>query len=102
VARSATEPAKPQFAGLFGDLLDAGPGTFLVTNSEQNKGFSNFYEGKIGMKISRSEFSNKEKTTVNRILFAIATAILLLNTLAVPTIVRAEGVGGTCTGPCKP
>jgi hypothetical protein len=39
---------------------------------------------------------------VKRILFAIATAVLLLNTLVVPTVVRAEGVGGTCTGPCKP
>ncbi len=39
---------------------------------------------------------------MKRILFAIATAVLLLNSLVVPTVVRAEGVGGTCTGPCKP
>jgi hypothetical protein len=39
---------------------------------------------------------------VKRALLAIATAVLLLNTLVIPTVVRAEGVGGTCTGPCKP
>jgi hypothetical protein len=39
---------------------------------------------------------------VKRVLFAIATAVLLLNTLVVPTVVRAEGAGGTCGGACKP
>jgi hypothetical protein len=34
---------------------------FLVTNSEQKKGFSNFADREKLMKISRSEFSNKEK-----------------------------------------
>ena len=39
---------------------------------------------------------------MKRALLAVATAVLLLNTMVIPTVVRAEGAGGTCTGPCKP
>jgi len=43
---------------------------------------------------------------MKRLLFVLATAVLLLNTLVIPTVVRADG-GGTGTncggGPiCKP
>jgi hypothetical protein len=39
---------------------------------------------------------------VKRTLLVVGLALMLLNTLAVPTLARAEGVGGTCSGTCKP
>ncbi|MGC2271268.1 MAG: hypothetical protein WA539_04745 [Candidatus Sulfotelmatobacter sp.] len=42
---------------------------------------------------------------MKRILFALATAVLLLNTMVIPTIAHADGGGnGNCSGdgPCKP
>jgi hypothetical protein len=58
------------------------------------------------MKVSRSIFQNKEKTTVKRILLVAAAALMLLNTLVIPTVAHADGgVGGTnCGGNsiCKP
>jgi len=55
------------------------------------------------MKVSRFDFPNKEKTTVKRMLLIVAAALMLLNTLAVPTVAHADGVGGnTCPGGCKP
>jgi hypothetical protein len=58
------------------------------------------------MKVSRSLFQNKEKTTVKRMLLVVAAAVLFLNTLVVPTVARADGgpLGGTCSGQtaCKP
>jgi hypothetical protein len=56
------------------------------------------------MKVSRFALPNKEKTTVKRILIVVAAALMLLNTLVVPTVAKADGVGGTnCGGRmCKP
>jgi hypothetical protein len=58
------------------------------------------------MKVSRVAFLNKEKTTVKRALLVIATAVLFISTLAVPTVVHADGGGdgSNCSGngPCKP
>jgi hypothetical protein len=58
------------------------------------------------MKISRFAFSNKEKTTVKRVLLVVAAALMFLNTLVVPTVAHADGVGGTScgggNGMCKP
>jgi len=57
------------------------------------------------MKVSRSSFSNKEKNTVKRILLILGAAVLFVNTLVIPTIANAEGVGGTSCGGntlCKP
>jgi hypothetical protein len=58
------------------------------------------------MKISRFNFSNKEKITVKRILLAVAAAVIFLNTLVIPTILHADGgAGGTSCGGnamCKP
>jgi hypothetical protein len=50
-----------RLVALFSGLQHTDIATFLVTNSEQKKGFSNFPDRKKLMKISRSEFSNKEK-----------------------------------------
>ncbi len=38
---------------------------------------------------------------MKRALLVLAAAVLFLNTLVIPTVVRAEG-GGTCSGACKP
>jgi hypothetical protein len=58
------------------------------------------------MKVSRSIFQNKEKTTVKRILLVAAAALMFLNTLVIPTVAHADGgAGGTnCGGNsiCKP
>jgi hypothetical protein len=59
------------------------------------------------MKISRLKFPNKEKTSVKRILLVVAAVLMFLNTLAVPTVARADGgsTGGNCDGStdnCKP
>jgi hypothetical protein len=56
------------------------------------------------MKVSRPIPSNKEKTIVKRVLLVLAAAVLFLNTLVVPTIAHADGVGGTSCGGkmCKP
>lgn len=43
--------------------------------------------------------------TVKRILLVVAAAILFINTLAVPTMAHADGVGGTScggSGTCRP
>jgi hypothetical protein len=59
------------------------------------------------MKVSRSLFQNKEKTTVKKALLVVAAALLFLNTLVVPTVAHADGgtsTGGNCSGQtaCKP
>jgi hypothetical protein len=57
------------------------------------------------MKVSRSHFQNKEKTTVKRTLLVVAAALMFLNTLVIPTVAHADGVGGTSCGGntlCKP
>jgi hypothetical protein len=58
------------------------------------------------MRLSPSNSVYKEKTTVKRMLLVLATAVLLLNTLAVPKVARADGggTGGGCDGKsvCKP
>ena len=56
------------------------------------------------MKVSRSNFRNKEKTPMKRMLLVLATAVLFLNTVVVPTLAHADGVGTTnCNGKmCKP
>jgi hypothetical protein len=58
------------------------------------------------MKVSRFAFSNKEKTIVKRLLLVIAAALMLVNTLVVPTVAHADGGTGTtnCGGNtiCKP
>jgi hypothetical protein len=54
------------------------------------------------MKLSRFNFPNKEKTTMKRVLLAAATAILLLNTLAIPPVAHADGVSSGCPTACKP
>jgi len=58
------------------------------------------------MKISRLLFQNKEKTTVKRALLIVAAALMFLNTLVIPTVAHADGVGGTSCGGgsnvCKP
>ena len=43
------------------------------------------------MKVSRSIFQNKEKTTVKRTLLIAAAAMMFLNTLMVPTVAHADG-----------
>ena len=53
------------------------------------------------MKISRFAFSNKEKTTVKRVLLTVAAALLFLNTFVVPTVAHADGIP-SCSGACKP
>lgn len=40
--------------------------------------------------------------TVKRILLVVAAALMLVNTLAVPTVAHADGVGGGCPTACKP
>lgn len=57
------------------------------------------------MKISRFDFPNKEKITVKRMLLVVAAALMFLNTLVVPTVAHADGVGSTSCGGqgvCKP
>jgi hypothetical protein len=39
---------------------------------------------------------------VKRILLVAGLALMLLNTLAVPTVVRADTPGGGCQAGCKP
>ena len=42
---------------------------------------------------------------MKRILLAVAAALMILNTLAVPTVARADGGGGSTScngGMCKP
>jgi hypothetical protein len=74
-----------------------------VTNSEQDKGLKCCFPHVRAMKVSRFALPNKEKTTVKRILIVVAAALMLLNTLVVPTVAKADGVGGTkCSAGCKP
>jgi hypothetical protein len=56
------------------------------------------------MKLSRSNSQSKGENTMKRMLLVLAAAVLFLNTLVVPTVVHADGVGGTnCGGKmCKP
>ena len=56
------------------------------------------------MKVSRSNFRNKEKTLMKRMLLVLAAAVLFLNTVVIPTVAHADGVGSTnCNGKmCKP
>lgn len=39
---------------------------------------------------------------MKRMLLIVATAVMFLSTLAVPTVVRADGPGGGCQNGCKP
>jgi hypothetical protein len=75
--------------GAFSGLLHTDLGMFLVTNSEQKKGFSNFADGEELMKISRSEFSNKEKN--NRETYPICNR---------NSRTFAQYLGGSDRGPC--
>jgi hypothetical protein len=43
------------------------------------------------MKTSRSSLHHQGDATVKRALFALAAAILVLNSLVIPTVVRADG-----------
>jgi hypothetical protein len=55
------------------------------------------------MKISRFDFSNKEKITVKRLLLVVAAALMFLNTLVVPTVAHADNPANGCGGGlCKP
>ena len=56
------------------------------------------------MRVSRPLLHHKEKTIVKRILLVIASAVLFINTFVAPTLVKADGVGGTSCGggACKP
>jgi hypothetical protein len=58
------------------------------------------------MRVSPSNSRFKEKTIVKRVLLVVAAAVMLLNTLAIPTVAYADGgAGGTsCQGGkmCKP
>jgi len=55
------------------------------------------------MKISRSIFEYKEKTTVKRILLVAVAALMLFNTVVVPTVARADGgAGNVGSGGGKP
>jgi hypothetical protein len=58
------------------------------------------------MKISRFAFPKQGEKTVKRILLVVAAALMLLNTLVIPTVVHADGgVGSTSCGGnsiCKP
>jgi len=62
-------------------------------------------EGRSRETISVQPCSPKE-TTVKRVLFAVATAVLFLSTLVTPTPVKADGGGATTgcggSGVCKP
>jgi len=58
------------------------------------------------MKLSRSNSQSQGENNVKRLLLVLGVAVLFLNTLVVPTAVRADG-GGTgtnCGGTsiCKP
>jgi hypothetical protein len=54
------------------------------------------------------QFSNtRRKTTVKRILLALAVALMFLNSLVIPTAANADGGGGSTScnggsGICKP
>jgi hypothetical protein len=50
------------------------------------------------MKVSRFKFFNKEKTTVKKLFLVVAAALMLINTLAVPTVARADGGAGNVGG----
>ena len=58
------------------------------------------------MTLSRSNSQSKGEKTVKRMLFAIAVAVLFLNSFVVPTVAHADvggGSGGSCGGTiCKP
>jgi hypothetical protein len=57
------------------------------------------------MRVSPSKSLYKEKTIVKRLLLVVASAVLLLNTLVVPNVARADGpIGTSCggSGYCKP
>jgi hypothetical protein len=55
------------------------------------------------MKLSRFNFLDKEKMTVKKLLLVVATALMFINTLAVPTVARADGgAGNVGSGGGKP
>jgi hypothetical protein len=55
------------------------------------------------MKVSRFKFLDKEKTTVKKLLLMVAAALMFINTLAVPTVARADGgAGNVGSGGGKP
>jgi hypothetical protein len=63
-------------------------------------------DGSEAMKLSPSILQSKEKTIMKRILLVLGATVLFLNTLMIPTVVRADG-GATstnCGGStiCKP
>ncbi len=64
-------------------------------------------DGVAAMTLSRSNSQFKGEKTVKHMLFAIAVAVLFLNSFVVPTVARADvgGGGGTSCGGgaiCKP
>ena len=56
------------------------------------------------MKVSRSNFCNKEKTLMKRMLLVLAAAVLFVNTVVIPTVAYADAPSGTSCGGtvCKP
>jgi hypothetical protein len=76
----------------------------VVTNSERAYLQSRVAPAFPGVRVSPSNSQFKEKTTMKRTLLAIAAAVILLNTLVVPNVARADNPGGTnCNGQmCKP
>ncbi len=56
------------------------------------------------MKLSASTLLLQGENNVKRVLLVLGAVVLFLNTLVVPTVVKADGVGTTnCGGTmCKP
>jgi hypothetical protein len=57
------------------------------------------------MKVSRLAFPKQGEKTVKRILLVVAAALMILNTLAIPTVAHADGGAGSTScggGMCKP
>src|SRR5579864_1289074 len=63
--------------------------------------------GSAAMTLSPSNSQSQGENNVKRVLLVLGAAVLFLNTLVVPTVVRADGGGGTSTNCggntiCKP
>jgi hypothetical protein len=80
----------------------------ILLQIPNNQRFPNPVAGvSAAMTLSPSILQSKEKTIVKRVLLVLGAALLFLNTLVVPTVVRADGGGGSgtnCGGNtiCKP